>query len=241
MALGSVPRPPAAAEDDRVGPDCIPEDDAGPEGPLTIPAEFDRAGSPLLLRPTEVLAGPAIIVSPFFVPLPSAAATPTSLAVVPTASARRPSPRPVIPGCPFVFPIVGWLPLFADLAIVVPEICPFDWPGFAAVDDPFAPDSAGTDAAEPRRLDLAADDSASAGSLTLVADETSTLSALAFPASAFAFALRRAIETAPPVAEAVTDGSLVAKSIRPMRLIGPMVARPVADGPPSAPDAASGC
>ena len=107
MALGSVPRPETAADDDRIGPDCVPEVDAGPERPLTAPFEFDRVGSPFRLRPTEVLAGPAIIPSPFFVPLRPAKATPTSLAVAPTASARRPSPRPVIPGCPFVFPIAG--------------------------------------------------------------------------------------------------------------------------------------
>lgn len=91
-----------------------------------MPFEFERVGSPLELRPTDVLAGPAIIASPIFVPSPPAAATPTSLAVVPTALACRPSLRPVIPGCPFAFPIAGWLPPLADLATVAPEICPFD-------------------------------------------------------------------------------------------------------------------
>lgn len=106
-ALGSVPCPAPAADDNRVGPAGAPADDAGLDGPLTLPFASDRGARPFVLRPTAVPAGPTIMPSPFFVTLPPAALTPTSLAVVPTASALRPSPRPVVAGCPLGSPIAG--------------------------------------------------------------------------------------------------------------------------------------
>ena len=107
VALDSVLRRATASVDDRAGPIGGPADAAGLDGPLMAPFEFDREGSLFVLRPTDVLAGPAIIASPLLVPSSFAAAMPTSSAVVPTTFACRPSPRGVIAGCPFALPRAG--------------------------------------------------------------------------------------------------------------------------------------
>ena len=87
IVLGSIPRPATAVADDRTGLVCEPWEEAGLDGPLEVPPEFERDGRPFLLRPMEVLPGPEISASPFVLIFPPDIAIPTEAAVVPTALA----------------------------------------------------------------------------------------------------------------------------------------------------------
>lgn len=84
-----------------------------------------------------------------------------------------------------------------------------------------------------------------AGAPTPVADETSTFSAPEFAAAAFARALLRAMETLPPVAGAVADGSPIpaARSGLARLTEGPAddVGASFFAGSPVDPDAAAAC
>ena len=86
-ALGPVPRPATPTADVRAGPVCDEPDDAGLPTPSAAPPDRVPNGSPVLLRPMAVLAGPATRSSPAFPRLSPARAIPTSAAVVPTALA----------------------------------------------------------------------------------------------------------------------------------------------------------